>query len=411
MFRNFRKSDASVAVKGDPPSRRQSRNFTDMGTITPRRQSMANGIASSTSLMSSRTPRPSLTGLPQISPSRLTALAPPPTEGPSRSASMPFDWEAVKLRKPPPYGSPLEGARARAARKSEAGLKPVKRRVKRPSLFKRITTLPSRIVDEISMFPHNIPLPDPKPSAWIIGGAMHAINLFVRISQGRQVAEEELPWADLYSETRGTSWFDWTTPVTVLLIAASFYNAFRLLSQNRVYFLHHKTTLVNSPRACFVDAQIDLTPPEVPSIARRVLSWLWYQFNVSWRFLLNFKPPAPRVAQGAKVERVQQLSVWEPGELELNLFSVYSPAHSFLWLGTTGSNWILMFAIMGIVGLQTHLLANSYAGLLKDKMILSAEVMHEYNDKFVTPRLNPVRHDKAVMTHQAEVVDYWTEYE
>lgn len=146
--------------------------------------------------------------------------------------------------------------------------------------------------------------------------------------------------------------FTQTTPVTILLFAASFYNAFRLLSQNRVYFLHHKTTLVNSPRACFVDAQIDLTPPEVPSLARRVLSWLWYQFNVSWRFLLNFKPPAPRVAQGAKVERVQQLSVWEPGDLELNLFAVYSPAHSFLWFGTTGSNWILMFTIMGIVGLQ-----------------------------------------------------------
>ncbi|EJD06050.1 uncharacterized protein FOMMEDRAFT_79278 [Fomitiporia mediterranea MF3/22] len=361
----------------------------------------------------SRTPRSSLAGgLQQISPSKLVAQSIPPTEGPSRSASQPFDWEAVRLRKPPPYGGPLDGARARAARKSEAGLKNAQKRVvKRPGLFKRISSLPSRIVDEISMFPHNVPLPDPKPSAWIIGGSLHVINLLVRVSQSRQVAEEELPWADLYNEHRGTSWFDWTTPVTFLLIAASFYNAFRLLSQNRVYFLHHRTTLVNSPRAAFVDAQIDLTPPETPSLLYRVFSWLWYQFSVSWRFLLNFKPPAPRVAEGARVERVQQLSVWEPGELEMSLFAVYSPAHAFLWVATTGSNWIVMFTIMGIIGLQIHLLCSSYAGLMKDKQILSAEVMNEYNEKFVNPRVNPVRFDKAVMTHQAEVIDYWNDYE
>lgn len=60
----------------------------------------------------------------------------------------------------------------------------------------------------------------------------------------------------------------------------------------------------------------------------------------------------PKAPEGARVERVQQLSVWEPGELEMRLFSVYSPAHAFLWVATTGSNWIVMFIIMGIVGLQ-----------------------------------------------------------
>ena len=66
---------------------------------------------------------------------------------------------------------------------------------------------------------------------------------------------------------------------------------------------------------------------------------------------------------------------------------------------------------------------------MKDKQILSAEVMNEYNEKvrddslfktfqltdrdaqFVNPRVNPVRFDKAVMTHQAEVIDYWNDYE
>ena len=73
-------------------------------------------------------------------------------------------------------------------------------------------------MDEISMFPHNVPLPDPKPAAWIIGGAMHVTNLFVRISQSRQVAEEEMPWADLYSESRGTSWFDWVSVFSLIYL-------------------------------------------------------------------------------------------------------------------------------------------------------------------------------------------------
>ena len=98
----------------------------------------------------------------------------------------------------------------------------------------RITSLPSRIMDEISMFPHNVPLPDPKPAAWIIGGAMHVTNLFVRISQSRQVAEEEMPWADLYNESRGTSWFDWVS-VSLLIYfqhgksLTRFYSRLRLL--------------------------------------------------------------------------------------------------------------------------------------------------------------------------------------
>lgn len=44
-----------------------------------------------------------------------------PTISPSLSASQPFDWEAARLRKPPPYGSPLHSARVRALRKSETG--------------------------------------------------------------------------------------------------------------------------------------------------------------------------------------------------------------------------------------------------------------------------------------------------
>jgi Protein of unknown function (DUF2418) len=70
-------------------------------------------------------------------------------------------------------------------------------------------------------------------------------------------------------------------------------------------------------------------------------------------------------------------------------------------------------------------MAYAFHTLLKDKEIIAAEVMNEYNQgvcwpyslrmppvpmfmpQFVYPRINPIRKDVAVMTHQSEVVNIW----
>ena len=61
---------------------------------------------------------------------------------------------------------------------------------------------------------------------------------------------------------------------------------------------------------------------------------------------------------------MQALEVWTPGELEMALFGIYSPVHTLLWTATTGANWILMFFIMFIVGVQvrTQVLLTSLKG-------------------------------------------------
>lgn len=73
---------------------------------------------------------------------------------------------------------------------------------------------------EISMFPDNIPLPEPKFSAWLLGGGMHFLHLCIRISQGRRSAEEDLPWADPYEGIGRSSWFDWVRhlPLTLNMV-------------------------------------------------------------------------------------------------------------------------------------------------------------------------------------------------
>lgn len=146
------------------------------------------------------------------------------------------------------------------------------------------------------------------------------------------------------------------------------------------------------------------------------------------RFLLGLSSASPSTSsppKGAPAEAVQQLEMWTPGELERTLLGVYSPVHALLWMCTGSTNWVLMCVVMCVVGVQTGTLISAYEGLVKDKGILAAEVMHEYNEgvglhewdatgttliflaQFVYPRMNPVRRDVAVMTHESEMVNIW----
>jgi hypothetical protein len=136
---------------------------------------------------------------------------------------------------------------------------------------------------------------------------------------------------------------------------------------------------------------------------------MWYGFSYFWRFLFGMQPPKRVTAPKERTSRVQELEVWEPSEMELELFSIYSPAHTLLWIAMGSSSWIYSLLIMGLVGLQLNVLTHEFTQLVKDRQILASETMKEYNDVFVYPRINPIRRDVAVMTHQSEVVNVWEE--
>ncbi|KAH0583864.1 hypothetical protein H2248_009460 [Termitomyces sp. 'cryptogamus'] len=309
-----------------------------------------------------------------------------PASTPSISSSIPFDWEAARSRKPAPYGTPGQN------RVRGAGT-PVKRVVREKGFVERITSIPSRVAFEISLFPHNVPLPEAATLGRLVGGVLHFLHFCVRVSQSRKVPDSDLGWEDMYHEDEGTSWFDWTTPVTVLLLAGAFLNAVYLFTRIKVYRLHKRAELVSSPNARFVSAQ----PLEVRSLGSRMR----HGIACCWRWLLGMELPT---RGGGRTARVQQLEVWAPGRFETVLFTVYSPAHAVLWMGTGTGNWMGTTAAMGLVWAQLHGLVCWYAQLVKDKEIVAAEVMSEYNAGFVYPRVMPVRRDVAVMTHEAEIV-------
>ncbi|KAI0748342.1 hypothetical protein C8Q80DRAFT_1171386 [Daedaleopsis nitida] len=344
-----------------------------------------------------------------------------PLTSPSLSASQPFDWDAARSRRPPPYATPNAKRKSRSSDIGTPGkATPGKRVVRKKSLYDRITSLPSQISFEISQFPHNVPLPTPQNSARVIGGTLHFLHLCVRVSQIRRVPDSDLGWEDMYREGEGESWFDWTVPMTFVLVSASVLNTLYLFTRTKTYFLNLAPDPVSSPHASFVKrprtphrtSSDDLVPRRsvvalLPALLGSLFSALWRGFILSVRFLLNLSPPKARAPQPWEDERVQQLEVWTPGELEMALFSLYSPVHALLWIATSSANWMLMFFIMFIVGIQIRALARSYEALLKDRSIIAAEVMHEYDEKFVNPRVNPVRKDAAVMTHESEMVNMW----
>ncbi|KAF8964693.1 hypothetical protein BDZ97DRAFT_1939044 [Flammula alnicola] len=323
-----------------------------------------------------------------------------PADTPSISSSIPFDWEAARSRAPPPYATPLRGRKSVGT--GTVGT-PRKAIVRKKGVFERIKNLPSTIAFEIALFPHNVPLPKPKTSARILGGAIHLMHFFILASH-----DSEEGW-DRLSGVQKSSWFDWTTPITIILISASILNTYNMWTRTKNYKFHHRTDPIASPHAKFVTTTLDLVPLAQPSLSERIRSNLWYAFSFSWRFLLGLQPPKRATAPKEKTSRVLELDTWDPNEMELELFSIYSPAHALLWLAMGSSNWLFSLMIMGVVGVQLNALTHSYTQLLKDKQIISSETMKEYNDVFVNPRINPIRRDVAVMTHQAEVVSVWEE--
>lgn len=90
-----------------------------------------------------------------------------------------------------------------------------------------------------------------------------------------------------------------------------------------------------------------------------------------------------------KDARIHELSVWEVHEVPLRIATVYSPLHALLW-HLAGSPlvpissflaWISFLLLQAGLAGQMVLLATSFGGLVRDRALLAAEVMHEYDEK------------------------------
>ena len=103
-----------------------------------------------------------------------------------------------------------------------------------------------------------------------------------------------------------------------------------------------------------------------------------------------------------KTRDVWELAVWDPLPISLQLFCLFSPGHVLVYMlflplesldprpSVTVFNAI---ALQVILSAQMMLLQTRFSQQIKDTAIIHKEVLHEYDTKFVHPRLHPVVRD------------------
>jgi hypothetical protein len=122
------------------------------------------------------------------------------------------------------------------------------------------------------------------------------------------------------------------------------------------------------------------------------------------RFIADMISPdsAESRAHPDKSRDVWELSVWDPLPVSIRLACLFSPGHVLVYLiflplapldprpSVTVFNTLIMQVVLSI---QMVLLSWRYSQQAKDSAIIQKEVFHEYDTKFVQPRIHPVVRD------------------
>ena len=150
------------------------------------------------------------------------------------------------------------------------------------------------------------------------------------------------------------------------------------------------------------EANIDRMP-ETPS-AKRVKVQSEPTSSSPLRFLSNIMPTetAESRAHADRKNDVWELSVWDPLPACLRLFCLFSPGHVLVYMlflpvapldqrpSVTVFNCLVLQAILST---QLLFMQSRFTQQVKDTSIIHREVLHEYDTKFVHPRLHPVVRD------------------
>lgn len=149
-------------------------------------------------------------------------------------------------------------------------------------------------------------------------------------------------------------------------------------------------------------------PPQTPS-ASRVKVQSSPVASSPLRYLANVVLPesAESRAHPDKTRDVWELAVWDPLPVSLQLFALFSPGHVLVYMlylplvpldprpSVTVFNCLLLQVIMSA---QLLFLQTRFSQQIKDTAIIHKEVLHEYDTKFVHPRLRPVVRDVGTQT-------------
>ncbi|OHX00850.1 DUF2418 domain-containing protein [Colletotrichum incanum] len=189
-------------------------------------------------------------------------------------------------------------------------------------------------------------------------------------------------------------------PLVWILGLLSFANAFYAMTRTRQYRLF----------------QVNVEDkPHTPS-AQRVKARSDPAASSPLRLLNSILVPetAESRAHPDRTHDVWELSVWDPLPVSLQLFCLFSPGHVLVHMmflplvpldprpSVTIFNCIVLQLILTA---QLMFVQTRYAQQIKDTAIIHKEVLHEYDTKFVRPRLHPVVRDVGTQCSPEEAKD------
>lgn len=220
-----------------------------------------------------------------------------------------------------------------------------------------------------------------------LGLTANFLFLIARANSGRSSKSD-----DVFGETNGSGWGSFFIyPLVWFLVCASAFNAFYTLTRSRQYRLF--------------ETNVEKAGPSTPS-AHRVRVDSSPASSSPLRFLTDIlaSDSAESRAHPDKTRDVWEISVWDPLPVSLYFLVYFSPVHVVVYMlflplvpldprpSVTVFNCLLLQVITSA---QLYLLESRYSQQSKDTSIIQREVLHEYDTKFVHPRLHPVVREVA----------------
>ena len=226
--------------------------------------------------------------------------------------------------------------------------------------------------------------------ALYIGFGANLLFVLAQANSGASTASDD---DGVFNEVQGPGWIKWIMGLLVLVLgAASFGNAFMVWGKRRYYRLFEQSVDVAPQTPSAKRVRVD-SSPAAASPMQFVRSLV--QNNVASR------------AHPVEGRDVWEVAVWDPNPLCLELFCLFSPLHVVLYyfnlpvapLDPRPSVRVTTTIFIG-AALSLHLwwLRSSFMQQAKDNSLISRQVLHEYDSKFVHPSLQKPCRDVGIQT-------------
>ncbi|KAL6154769.1 hypothetical protein ACJQWK_00733 [Exserohilum turcicum] len=226
--------------------------------------------------------------------------------------------------------------------------------------------------------------------ALYLGFGANVLFVLAQANSGAPAASDD---DGVFNQVDGPGWIKWILGLVVMVLGGlSFVNAWLVWGKRRYYRLFEQKVDVAPRTPSAKRVRVDSSPASASPM----------------QFVRNLvKNDAASRAHPVEGRDVWEVAVWDPNPLCLELFCLFSPLHVVLYclnlpvgpLDPSPSVRVTTTILFGaVLSLQLWWLRSSFSQQIKDNALISRQVLHEYDSKFVHPSLQKPCRDVGVQT-------------